>query len=266
MDCAIKKMFEEMNQRLGKLEARELLAKGDDDLNSFMSDLGLEVTESTTPLSFEDDKLSPETIMTVLESHGSVPELDGSAIYFRDHGKRFCIDLRSLPEITLLKDLTFDIPESDFTLLKEATDGLEDIAHMVKVRFNEETKDMVFTLEARHKDEKSFSDNYCYYREQLLYAEKFVSSRFTDFLRERREALEAMPEIAPQRLLNYKIPESGVISRPAASTSCRSFFMISAGIHFLSTLTILARLRLRTISIGANLLLRSAFLSRSLRS
>lgn len=26
----------------------------------------------------------------------------------------------------------------------------------------------------------------------------------------------------------YKIPESGVISRPAASTSCRSFFITSA--------------------------------------
>lgn len=66
--------------------------------------------------------------------------------------------------------------------------------------------------------------------------------------------------------LIYKIPESGVISRPTASTSCRSFFMTSAGIHFLSTLTVLTRLRLRTISIGANLLLNSARLSRSLRS
>lgn len=66
--------------------------------------------------------------------------------------------------------------------------------------------------------------------------------------------------------LNYKIPLSGVISRPAASTSCRSFFIISAGIHFLSTLTVRTRLRLRTISIGANLLLSSAILSRSLKS
>lgn len=69
-----------------------------------------------------------------------------------------------------------------------------------------------------------------------------------------------------QDILNYKIPESGVISRPAASTSCRSFFIISAGIHFLSTLTVLTRLRLRIISIGANLLFRSARLRRSLRS
>ena len=67
-------------------------------------------------------------------------------------------------------------------------------------------------------------------------------------------------------LLIYKIPESGVISRPAASTSCRSFFITSAGIHLLATLTVLTRLRLRTISIGANLLLSSAFLSRSLKS
>lgn len=66
--------------------------------------------------------------------------------------------------------------------------------------------------------------------------------------------------------LNYKIPKSGVISRPAASTSCRSFFITSAGIHLLATLTVLTRLRLRTISIGANLLLSSAFLSRSLKS
>lgn len=66
--------------------------------------------------------------------------------------------------------------------------------------------------------------------------------------------------------LIYKIPLSGVISRPAASTSCRSFFIISAGIHFLSTLTVRTRLRLRTISIGANLLLSSAILSRSLKS
>ena len=51
--------------------------------------------------------------------------------------------------------------------------------------------------------------------------------------------------------LNYKIPHSGVISRPAASTSCRSFFIISAGIHFRSTLTVRTRLRLRTMSIGA---------------
>ena len=51
--------------------------------------------------------------------------------------------------------------------------------------------------------------------------------------------------------LIYKIPHSGVISRPAASTSCRSFFVISAGIHFRSTLTVRTRLRLRTMSIGA---------------
>ena len=66
--------------------------------------------------------------------------------------------------------------------------------------------------------------------------------------------------------LIYKIPELGVISRPAASTSCRSFFITSAGIHLLATLTVLTRLRLCTISIGANLLLSSAFLSLSLRS
>ena len=50
---------------------------------------------------------------------------------------------------------------------------------------------------------------------------------------------------------NYKIPCSGVISRPAASTSCRSFFITSAGIHLRSTLTVRTRLRLRTMSIGA---------------
>ena len=38
--------------------------------------------------------------------------------------------------------------------------------------------------------------------------------------------------------LTYKIPESGVISRPAASTSCRSFFITSAGIHLLSLIHI----------------------------
>lgn len=53
------------------------------------------------------------------------------------------------------------------------------------------------------------------------------------------------------KLLNYKIPCSGVISRPAASTSCRSFFITSAGIHLRSTLTVRTRLRLRTMSIGA---------------
>lgn len=52
-------------------------------------------------------------------------------------------------------------------------------------------------------------------------------------------------------ILNYKIPCSGVISRPAASTSCRSFFITSAGIHLRSTLTVRTRLRLRTMSIGA---------------
>ena len=52
-------------------------------------------------------------------------------------------------------------------------------------------------------------------------------------------------------VLNYKIPCSGVISRPAASTSCRSFFITSAGIHLRSTLTVRTRLRLRTMSIGA---------------
>lgn len=51
--------------------------------------------------------------------------------------------------------------------------------------------------------------------------------------------------------LSYKIPCSGVISRPAASTSCRSFFITSAGIHLRSTLTVRTRLRLRTMSIGA---------------
>lgn len=51
--------------------------------------------------------------------------------------------------------------------------------------------------------------------------------------------------------LTYKIHRSGVISRPAASTSCRSFFITSAGIHFPSTLTVRTRLRLRTMSIGA---------------
>ena len=54
-----------------------------------------------------------------------------------------------------------------------------------------------------------------------------------------------------EKALNYKIPCSGVISRPAASTSCRSFFITSAGIHLRSTLTVRTRLRLRTMSIGA---------------
>ena len=62
--------------------------------------------------------------------------------------------------------------------------------------------------------------------------------------------------------LNYKIPELGVISRPAASTSCRSFFITTSGIYLSSTLTVLTLLRLRTMSIGANLLLRSAHFSR----
>lgn len=53
------------------------------------------------------------------------------------------------------------------------------------------------------------------------------------------------------RGLSYKIPYSGVISRPAASTSCRSFFITSAEIHLRSTLTVRTRLRLRTMSIGA---------------
>ena len=52
-------------------------------------------------------------------------------------------------------------------------------------------------------------------------------------------------------VLIYKIPCSGVISSPAASTSCRSFFITSAGIHLRSTLTVRTRLRLRTMSIGA---------------
>lgn len=61
----------------------------------------------------------------------------------------------------------------------------------------------------------------------------------------RPELVQAMEE------LTYKIPCSGVISRPAASTSCRSFFITSAGIHLRSTLTVRTRLRLRTMSIGA---------------
>ena len=58
-------------------------------------------------------------------------------------------------------------------------------------------------------------------------------------------------EVPQEYPLNYKIPCSGVISRPAASTSCRSFFITSAGIHLRSTLTVRTRLRLRTMSIGA---------------
>ena len=57
--------------------------------------------------------------------------------------------------------------------------------------------------------------------------------------------------LADYDTLSYKIPCSGVISRPAASTSCRSFFITSAGIHLRSTLTVRTRLRLRTMSIGA---------------
>ena len=58
-------------------------------------------------------------------------------------------------------------------------------------------------------------------------------------------------EVPQEYPLNYKIPCSGVISRPAASTSCRPFFITSAGIHLRSTLTVRTRLRLRTMSIGA---------------
>lgn len=58
-------------------------------------------------------------------------------------------------------------------------------------------------------------------------------------------------KLTKEEALNYKIPCSGVISRPAASTSCRSFFITSAGIHLRSTLTVRTRLRLRTMSIGA---------------
>lgn len=58
-------------------------------------------------------------------------------------------------------------------------------------------------------------------------------------------------DVNDRTALNYKIPCSGVISRPAASTSCRSFFITSAGIHLRSTLTVRTRLRLRTMSIGA---------------
>lgn len=54
--------------------------------------------------------------------------------------------------------------------------------------------------------------------------------------------------------LNYKIPRLGVISSPAASISCRSFFISSATTHLFSILTVLTLLRLRTMSIGANLL------------
>ena len=62
---------------------------------------------------------------------------------------------------------------------------------------------------------------------------------------------QSTEKIAEFNKLNYKIPCSGVISRPAASTSCRSFFITSAGIHLRSTLTVRTRLRLRTMSIGA---------------
>lgn len=64
------------------------------------------------------------------------------------------------------------------------------------------------------------------------------------------EAAEAV-NVDDHYELDYKIPCSGVISRPAASTSCRSFFITSAGIHLRSTLTVRTRLRLRTMSIGA---------------
>ena len=62
---------------------------------------------------------------------------------------------------------------------------------------------------------------------------------------------KAIQSIIDDGTLTYKIPCSGVISRPAASTSCRSFFITSAGIHLRSTLTVRTRLRLRTMSIGA---------------
>lgn len=39
-------------------------------------------------------------------------------------------------------------------------------------------------------------------------------------------------------VLDYKIHLLGVISRPAAYTRCLSFFITSAAIHFLSTLTV----------------------------
>ena len=63
------------------------------------------------------------------------------------------------------------------------------------------------------------------------------------YLNENREKIQKISEYdnAPEKViadlrllmadtesLTYKIPESGVISRPAASTSCRSFFITSA--------------------------------------
>lgn len=75
-----------------------------------------------------------------------------------------------------------------------------------------------------------------------------------------RKSVTHIRSLALSRPLNYKIPESGVILGPEASTSNRSFFITSAGIHFLSTLTVLTRFRLLIISIGANLLLGSTLL------
>ena len=63
-----------------------------------------------------------------------------------------------------------------------------------------------------------------------------------------------------KRQLNYKIPSEDVICRPAASISGRSFFMVSAAIHFLPMRTVRTRLRLLTISIGAKRLLKPACL------
>lgn len=104
---------------------------------------------------------------------------------------------------------------------------------------------------------------------QILYVESDfdndvnweINEKFREIMAEVRLAgfdLVYLPKIAEHYrtisdsdLLSYKIPCSGVISRPAASTSCRSFFITSAGIHLRSTLTVRTRLRLRTMSIGA---------------
>lgn len=112
-------------------------------------------------------------------------------------------------------------------------------------------------MEAEYTDLKGFDDDY--YKDLIL-------KSLSDHKKLRRTHIDKLLLPRLPKALNYKIPESGVISRPAASTSCRSFFITSAGIHLLATLTVLTRLRLRTISIGANLLLSSAFLSRSLKS
>ena len=62
-----------------------------------------------------------------------------------------------------------------------------------------------------------------------------IFSRFFYLTHDSRQS--AFFWLFPLLTLTYKIPRSGVLSRLAASTSCRPFFITSAGIHLRSTLT-----------------------------